>query len=252
LYSSSKACQRKDWKKRQHRQICKLLNVGHGDRQVLNDIHERRLIDSKEELEVGESRLDENDKRFFKLFRESTFEESRAAAQKMKKYAKRQTRQTQKFLLRHSLQFLVRFCNSEMLSWPRSPLLVMLEFVDPSVLLGGGETRITPLHFLADLVDPFDYSTHENQLILAKQLIEGGANVNAVSFPQDMTPLHRACYAGNVTNLDFVDYLLEKGTDPNAQDHLGQTPLMFTTKFAPGAANFLLNWPSTDLDITAL
>jgi hypothetical protein len=33
---------------------------------------------------------------------------------------------------------------------------------------------------MADLADPFDYSTHVNQLILAKQLVEHGANVNAV------------------------------------------------------------------------
>jgi hypothetical protein len=58
----------------------------------------------------------------------------------------------------------------------------MLQFVDPNVLTGDedaplreGEERVTPLHMLADLADPFDYSTHENQLILAKPLIEYGA-----------------------------------------------------------------------------
>jgi hypothetical protein len=34
---------------------------------------------------------------------------------------------------------------------------------------------------MADLADPSNFSTHENQLILAKQLIEHGANGNAVS-----------------------------------------------------------------------
>jgi hypothetical protein len=48
-----------------------------------------------------------------------------------------------------------------------------------------------------------------------------------------------------VTNLDFVELLLKKGADPNSQDHLGGTPLTFTKKFAPGAAKFLLNWPTT-------
>ena len=47
---------------------------------------------------------------------------------------------------------------------------------------------------------------------------------------------------GNVTNLDFVELLLETGADPNAQDHLGLTPLMCTIEVAPGAAKFLLNW----------
>jgi hypothetical protein len=54
-----------------------------------------------------------------------------------------------------------------MLSWPNSPLLVLLQFVDPNVLIGDEETRVTLLHTLADLADPFDYSTHENQVILA-------------------------------------------------------------------------------------
>jgi hypothetical protein len=97
------------------------------------------------------------------------------------------------------------------------PLLVLLQCVDPNVLSGDedaplqqGETRFTPLHHSADLADPSDYSTHENQLILAKQLIEHGANVNAVSSPQCQTPLHMACFASNVTNLDFVELLLEK------------------------------------------
>jgi hypothetical protein len=53
-----------------------------------------------------------------------------------------------------------------------------------------------------------------------------------------------------VTNLDFVEFLLEEGADPNAQDHIGMTPLMCTTPDAPGAAKFLLNCPTTDVTIT--
>jgi hypothetical protein len=103
---------------------------------------------------------------------------------------------------------------------------------------------------VAKLADTSDYSTHENQLILAKQLIEHGANVNAVSIPQGRTPLHDACSGRNVTNLDFVELLLVEGADLNSQDHTGLTPLMCTTKFAPGATTFLLNWPTTDVNIT--
>jgi hypothetical protein len=145
-----------------------------------------------------------------------------------------------------------------MLSWPNSPLLVMLQFVDPNVLAADedealqGETDATPLHHLANLVDPFDYTTHENQLVLAKQLAEHGANVNAVTRPQGGTPLHNACSSCNVTNLDFVQLLLEAGADPNYQDPRGGTPLMCTTPDAPGAARFLLNWPTTDVNITTL
>jgi ankyrin repeat protein len=104
---------------------------------------------------------------------------------------------------------------------------------------------------VGNLADPFDYSTHENQLILAKQLIEHGANVNAVTSPDSKTPLHIACADGNVTNLDFIEILLKAGAEPNAQDHMEMTPLMWTALYAPGAAKFLLNWPTTDVNITA-
>jgi hypothetical protein len=244
----SKTCQKKDWKK-QHKQICKLLNVGHGDMQVRSNVHTSLPVDLLEEFERNDRSLHTGMKRFFKLFQESTFEGCQAAALEMKKFAKRQSKYHQKFLLFHSLRFLAR-SDSDMLSWPNSPLLVLLQFVDPNVLFGQGVTRVTPLIQLADLADPFDYSTHESQLILAKQLIEHGANVNAVSSPQCQTPLHTACYSGNVTNLDFVELLLEKGANPNAQNLLGNTPLMYTIPDAPGAAKFLLNWPTTDANIT--
>jgi hypothetical protein len=243
----SKACQRKDWKQKQHKEICKLLNVGHGDMQLRTDAHTNRSIQVQE---ISEHDLPSSEKRFFKLFEESTFEGSRAAAQKMKKYAKGQHKNTQKFLLIQSLYVLIR-SPSEKLLWPNSPLLVILQFVDANVLHAGadGDEEFTPLHHLADMANPFDYSTHVNQLILAKQLVEHDANVNFVSHPQGRTPLHNACASINVTNLDFVEYLLREGADPNAQDYLGGTPLMYTMPGAPGAAKFLLNWPTTDVNI---
>jgi hypothetical protein len=243
----SRACQRIDWKK-QHKQICKLLNVGHGDMQVRTDEHTSQATYLKEHFERDERSLDKDGKRFFKLFRESTFEGSRAAAVEMKKIVKRQTKQNQKHWLLHSLLFLIR-SDSEKLFWPNSPLLVMLQFVDPNAMFTDNELRVTPLHQLVFLADPFDYSTHKKQLILANQLIEHGANVNTVS-STDETPLHSACHGGAVTNLDFVEFLLEEGADPNAQDHIGMTPLMSTISYAPGAAKFLLNWPTTDVTIT--
>jgi hypothetical protein len=208
-----------------------------------------------ERLLEGDRCLDEDGQRFFKLFQESTKDGSRVAAVEMRKIAKRQTTYNQKFLLFQGIRLLVH-SESEMLSWPNSPLLVMLQFVDANVLsreehdaLEEDESRETPLHDLADMASPSDYSTHRNQLILAKQLIEHGANVNAVSIPHGMTPLHNACYAGNVTNLDLVELLLEEGADPNIQDHLGATPLRRSLPNAPGAAKFLLNWPTMDVNI---
>jgi hypothetical protein len=252
----SETCQKKDWRKH-HKKICKLLNVGHGDMQVRIDEHTSQSIALKELLETLDRDLDEDDQGFFKLFKESTFEGSLAAARKMKKFAKELTKTFQKILLFESVLLLVRTSDSKMLSWPNSPLLVMLQFVDPNLRTGDeheplqeGETRVTPLHHLAELADPSDYTTHENQRILAKQLIEHGAKVDVVSIPDSKTPLHNACSGGNVTNLDFVEILLKAGADPNSQDHRGVTPLMYTVPDAPGAAKFLLNWPTTDVSIT--
>jgi ankyrin repeat protein len=84
------------------------------------------------------------------------------------------------------------------------------------------------------------------KVILAKQLIEHGANVNAVALRQGRTPLHFACCSGNVTNLDFIEYMQAEGADPSAQDHEGLTPLLLNTPNSPGAATFLLKWPTTN------
>jgi hypothetical protein len=246
----SRACQKEDWKK-QHKEICKLLNVGHGDMQVQTTTHSKHSITLKNVIEEGRRHLDEDGKRFFSLFEQSTLEGSQAAARKMKKIAKRQTKFIQTFLLFQSLHILAR-SDSDMLSWPNSPLLVLLQFVDPNVQAGlEDQKRSTALHDLSSLADYSDNSTHENQLIMAKQLIKHGANVNALSHLEDKTPLHYACWAMMVTNLDFIQLLLKKGADSNAQDHRGVTPLMSTNKFAPGAAKFLLNWPTTDPNITS-
>jgi ankyrin repeat protein len=186
--------------------------------QVRTDVHKILCLRMRQDAEEGELSLDQDGERFFQIFEDSSFEGSRAAARKMKKIAKRQTKHNQRFLLFHSLHYLIR-SDSEMLSWPNnSPLLVLLQFVDPNVLHGGG---LTPLFDVFNLANAFQYSTHVTQLILAKQLIENGANVNAVSNTHGVTTLHNACYAGVVTNVDFIQLMLKEGADPNAQDHWG-------------------------------
>jgi hypothetical protein len=226
--------------------------------QLRSDYHERCRTFLKERFEGEKLSLDKDMKLFFKLFEESTFEGSQAAAQNMIKIAKRKNKNKQNFLLMHSVLFLVSWTDSEMLSWPNSPLLVMLQVVSPNVLPPGcddaplqqDESRESPIHYLAELVNCSDYSTHENQLVLAKQLIEKGNNVKSYSIPDLDTPLHKACNRRSVTNLDFVELLLKEGADPNSRNRLGLTPLASTIPEAPGAAKFLLNWPTTDVNIT--
>jgi hypothetical protein len=234
------------WKE-QHKRICKHLNPGDGAMQVRTDGHTILYLRTKEFFEEGERSLDENGKRFFDLFEYSSPEESRwTAARKMKKIAKRQTKHNLSLLLWHSLHYLIR-SHSQFLSCSNSPLLVLLHFVDPSVLHGG---RLIPLDDVSNLANAFKYLTHVNQLILANQLMEHGANVNVLSNPQGETPLHKACYSTVVTNLDFIQLLLKEGADPNAQDHSGTTPLMCTIPDAPGAAEFLLHSYTTDANST--
>jgi hypothetical protein len=252
----SKVCQKKDWKA--HKKICKSLNAGDGAMQVRNTFHEKASAKKEELFREMERNLGKDGKRFFKLFTQSTFEGSQAAARKMKKIAIRETKHNQKALLFHSL-YLLLHTDSEKLLWPNSPLLVLLQFVDPNMRTGPdhealqvGETHFTLLHHLTCMIDPTssDYSTQENQLILGRQLIEHGANVNAGACSNGVTPLQSACGSQVTTNLDFIQLLLENGADPNAQEARGLTPLMYTTKMAPGAAKFLLEWPTTDVNIT--
>jgi hypothetical protein len=66
--------------------------MGHGDMQR-NDIHRSHSIALKKKIGEGKNSLYKKDKRFFKLFEESTSEGSRAAALEMKQLAKRKTKQ---------------------------------------------------------------------------------------------------------------------------------------------------------------
>jgi hypothetical protein len=110
---------------------------GHGGMQVRDAGHTSQAIQMNERFENERDIIDEDEedlKQFFKLFQESTFEGSWAAALEMRTIAKRQAEFNQKFLLFHSLHFLTRCdCDIKMLSWPNSPLLVLLQFVESAV-----------------------------------------------------------------------------------------------------------------------
>jgi hypothetical protein len=124
----------------------------------------------------------------------------------------------------HSLLFLTR-SNSKMLSWPNnSPLLVLLQFVDFNVLSGDkdaelreGGTDYSAPSLGSILTDPIDYATRVKPAYPTQ-------TANAVAARRNACTRHAS---GNVTNLDFVELLLEEGTDPNYQDRGGRTQLMF-------------------------
>jgi ankyrin repeat protein len=66
---------------------------------------------------------------------------------------------------------------------------------------------------------------YEQQEVVAKELLRFGAKVNTktgvyIDGPGDETPLHRAYWSPELTEL-----LLKKGADPNAKTSTGQTPL---------------------------
>jgi hypothetical protein len=61
----SKACQRNDWKN-QHKKICKIINVGHGDLQVRDDVHTERAIMFKQQFEDEHNSLEGGGRRFYK------------------------------------------------------------------------------------------------------------------------------------------------------------------------------------------
>jgi hypothetical protein len=105
---------------------------------------------------------------------------------------------------------------------------------------------------LVNVNHPSKELTFKNQCILAKQLLEAGANVNARAQRgfDKAKPLHGAFSSETCTNLDFIQLLLDHGANPNAKDSEGDTPLHYTMCIAPGAAKFLLTYSDkTDPDI---
>jgi hypothetical protein len=143
-----------------------------------------------------------------------------------------------------------------------SPLRILLHFVDANVRWATAEedpgedlaTGPTLLHLLSHEADPYDHSVHRNQVILGQQLFRHGANPNLGTLSNGYSPLYIACKSGVVTNLDFIQLLLENGASPNAQDVIGWTPVMNAVTMSPGAAKFLLEWstpPTTDIHITS-
>jgi hypothetical protein len=250
----SRECQKADWK--MHKVICKKLNVGDA-KQAGHADHHVRAETTKEQARLAISGCTPRVRRFFDLFFESKGDTDHTeTVQKMKKILLKESRYNRQVILFRSLTILSQL-PSEMLKLPTSPLKVALQFVDASIMSCPGPNMddgrgATPLHCLAQMGDPSEEDTLENQCILAKQLIEAGANVNARAQRglKKITPLHTACFSANCTNLDYIQLLLDHGANPNGKDSEGVTPLHSTMMFAPGAAKFLLTYSNkTDPNI---
>lgn len=140
--------------------------------------------------------------------------------------------------------------DSDTIAQPTSPVLVLLESgVDPNFLShpwGGppDDSSSRLLHMLVGCTAP-NVDIMERQIIIARQLIEAGADVNAVNGPAlgKNSPLHNACFSGRCTNLDLIKLFLDHGANPNLGNCMGQTPLMMTLEMSPSAAKLLLTYP---------
>ena len=95
-----------------------------------------------------------------------------------------------------------------------SPLAVLLGdggLVDPNAI-SAADGR-TALLYLPEC-SAGDASSAENQVTLARQLIEAGADVNRRAGTGDGSrtyPLHTACHCKNITNLEYIRLLLDNG-----------------------------------------
>jgi hypothetical protein len=248
----SRVCQKTDWKS--HKVICKELNVGDA-KQIGSAEHQSNGKKVEEVAKLVLLECDPRARRFYDLFFESKRDTDHSeTVRKMKRILLKESRPNQKAILFNSLYILSQL-PSEMLKLPTSPLKVALQFVDASVMSSLGpnmddDRGVTPLQCLAGISDPSKEHMLKNQYILAKQLIEAGANVNARAQRglNKITPLHTACWSKNCTNLHFIKLLLDHGANPNAKNSFGATPL--TIGNAPGAAKFLLTYSDkTDPDI---
>ncbi len=185
---------------------------------------------------------------FCKLFQESKPGGRRATALKMKQIALRKEQHERDLWLFSILNELVHF-DVDRLTWSNSPLLVLLECRDPTALLGGIRHPML-LNWLAQVMHPDGHRTsYANQILLARQLVEYGVDANAAVMQNGTTPLHTACCTTGVINLDFIDFLLQSGANFNSRKYRGATPLIWTMRWAPGAAEVLIEWPATDLNI---
>jgi hypothetical protein len=151
----SRACQRADWKA--HKVICKELNVGDA-KQIVHSDHQSRAETAREMAKID---YDPHPtvRRFFDLFFESQADTDHTdTVRQMKKVVRKVSRPDRKVILFRSL-FVLFQLPFEMLKLPTSPLKVALQSVDASVMNRDDGNGCTPLHCLAELIDPSQEQT---------------------------------------------------------------------------------------------
>ena len=243
----SKECQVYHWKRGGHKALCKSFNAGDAN-QIVDPEHKAPEYEDIKQQTLRA--LPRDMKQIFALFEKKGTDE--AALKKMKKLFLRQTKANKHIFFFLCLDVLA-VAPTKMLDLPTSPLKLALQYVDPNVLCtmnndkGGG----TALHAVCLWKDPSAGRVSDNQLVIARQLLEAGAKVGATTSKDraKCTALHFACWSKSSTNLELIQLLLDKGADPNAPNMFGETPLMYTLAFAPGAAKFLLEYAADKLDL---
>lgn len=241
--------------------VCGRLNIGDAEQVVHRDHeeHAEQLALTRQALLNGD--MGEIGMKFFELFLNSADQNGpqlERTETNMKRWFRRQSRYTKKVLMFQSITLLLG-CPKKMLKLPTSPMTIALaSHVDPSAVSSPSEgvsdgEGSTPLHWIAESADGSRKTSMKNQMLLGQQLIDAGANVNARAERGlgKVTPLHRACHSAVTTNIDFIKLLLANGADPNAKNDLGETPLMHSMPFSPGAAKCLLQNDQTDPNVVA-
>jgi ankyrin repeat protein len=209
------------------------------------------MVQTRDRILRGDSTLKE--KELWQLFVASKNQQELShTVEAMKNILRLFSAQERVRVMFQSLSVLV-YQASRILGLPTSPLLILLDEdfgLDPNTPFhqDSDGSSSTLLHFLAESLDPTLPITWKNQVILGRQLLTRGANVEGRGDCDRITALHVACSSGSLTNLDFIELLMEHGADPNALSSLGRTPLMRTVPFAPGAAKFLLTHYSDRVD----
>jgi len=135
---------------------------------------------------------------------------------------------------------------------PTSPLLILF---DLGLAHPSGTSQYHFLITLSQQSSPSKRLYNRNQVVLAKQFITHGADVNRKRGVHMDTPLDSSCYCFQPTNLEFIKLLLENGADRNHQC-AGGTALMMSIPNAPSAAKLLItyedkNCPPIDVNVTA-